>query len=228
MTGPPSTIKQMMSSSHCSSLAMREVAASGPYHAEHARSLPKIQEISCSSDADVVNFFNSYEQDLPLVAMNIYSPADGSTPSVTLLENIVDRILYAVSRNPDTTNAAVRHLDTLTLKSCQIVNCSAPRWHDQLCTSLQRDTVINVTGPSEPKQQPQPGPSIKTPTSGKSKLAIVGMAGRFPDSASHEKLWELLYAGLDSHRNVSSFIGISFFFTRMTDSSKRYQTTDST
>lgn len=34
------------------------------------------------------------------------------------------------------------------------------------------------------------------------KLAIVGMAGRFPDAASHEKLWELLEKGLDVHREV--------------------------
>ncbi len=33
-------------------------------------------------------------------------------------------------------------------------------------------------------------------------LAIVGMAGRFPDAASHEALWELLEKGLDVHREV--------------------------
>lgn len=35
-----------------------------------------------------------------------------------------------------------------------------------------------------------------------SKIAIVGMAGRFPGAADHEKLWELLEAGLDVHREV--------------------------
>jgi iterative type I PKS product template protein len=34
------------------------------------------------------------------------------------------------------------------------------------------------------------------------KIAIVGMAGRFPSAASHEKLWELLEKGLDVHREV--------------------------
>jgi acyl transferase domain-containing protein len=37
---------------------------------------------------------------------------------------------------------------------------------------------------------------------GRSKLAIVGMAGRFPDAASHQALWELLERGLDVHREV--------------------------
>ena len=41
-------------------------------------------------------------------------------------------------------------------------------------------------------------------TARKSKLAIVGMAGRFPDAADHEKLWQLLEAGLDVHREVST------------------------
>ncbi|KAF2707399.1 polyketide synthase-like protein [Pleomassaria siparia CBS 279.74] len=36
------------------------------------------------------------------------------------------------------------------------------------------------------------------------KVAIVGMAGRFPNAASHEALWELLEKGLDVHREVPS------------------------
>lgn len=39
-------------------------------------------------------------------------------------------------------------------------------------------------------------------TSKKSKIAVVGMAGRFPSAADHEKLWKLLEAGLDVHRKV--------------------------
>ena len=35
-----------------------------------------------------------------------------------------------------------------------------------------------------------------------SDIAIVGMSGRFPDAADHEKFWELLEKGLDVHREV--------------------------
>ncbi|GME43501.1 hypothetical protein SNOG_11981 [Neofusicoccum parvum] len=34
------------------------------------------------------------------------------------------------------------------------------------------------------------------------KIAVVGMAGRFPGAADTEKLWELLEAGLDIHHEV--------------------------
>ena len=34
------------------------------------------------------------------------------------------------------------------------------------------------------------------------KIAIVGLAGRYPNAASHEALWELLMKGLDVHRRI--------------------------
>ena len=35
-----------------------------------------------------------------------------------------------------------------------------------------------------------------------SDIAIVGMAGRFPDAADHEQFWDLLEKGLDVHRTI--------------------------
>lgn len=204
MTGPPSTIKQMQSSSLFSSITSWEVATSGPYHAEHARSLPKVQEIVRSTDKDVANFFNSYEQDLTLLAMNIYSPADDPIPTMTLLEDIVDEILYAVSRGSDINNRVVSHLETKVSERCQIISCGVTRWQDELYTRLKSANGIDATMAPILQQHAQPIPSLQPTTPGKSKLAIVGMAGRFPDSANHEKLWELLYGGIDSHRNVSN------------------------
>ena len=34
------------------------------------------------------------------------------------------------------------------------------------------------------------------------KIAIVGMAGRYPNAANHEALWDLLMKGLDVHRRI--------------------------
>lgn len=49
-------------------------------------------------------------------------------------------------------------------------------------------------------------PSAVPPATGRkadSKIAIVGMAGRFPGAADHNLLWELLEKGLDVHREVN-------------------------
>ena len=39
-----------------------------------------------------------------------------------------------------------------------------------------------------------------------SKIAIIGMAGRYPNAANNEKLWDILKLGLDVHRKVRSYL----------------------
>ena len=68
---------------------------------------------------------------------------------------------------------------------------------------LSTNVSITVQSPStwfseKPARSIQDSGSFKN-----SKLAIVGMAGRFPGAADHEKFWGLLEQGLDVHRKVS-------------------------
>ena len=42
-------------------------------------------------------------------------------------------------------------------------------------------------------------------------IAIVGMAGRFPEADTPDALWRLLKAGKDCHKEVSIFNVISIF-----------------
>lgn len=51
--------------------------------------------------------------------------------------------------------------------------------------TLKDNDRVNLTGRSE-----------------KSKIAIIGLSGRFPDAPSPEHFWEVLYKGLDVHREV--------------------------
>lgn len=82
---------------------------------------------------------------------------------------------------------------------------------DQLIYTGLKQTPFSNSG-----QYPPPGgePSIKhetfvsstptvgSPSNGRSKIAIVGMSGRFPGANSTEAFWELLRQGLDVHREV--------------------------
>lgn len=40
---------------------------------------------------------------------------------------------------------------------------------------------------------------------GQSRIAIIGMSGRFPDSESPEAFWDILYQGLDVHKEAPAF-----------------------
>nr|AAR90248.1 polyketide synthase [Botrytis cinerea] len=73
-----------------------------------------------------------------------------------------------------------------------------------LAAVLESQTELDITlrSPQSGNQQAAKQKTSMEVSPGKCKLAIVGMAGRFPDAASHEKLWELLENGLDVHREV--------------------------
>jgi hypothetical protein len=47
------------------------------------------------------------------------------------------------------------------------------------------------------------------------KIAIIGMAGRFPNAADHEAFWQLLEQGLDVHREVSILLSRFEFETNL-------------
>lgn len=72
-----------------------------------------------------------------------------------------------------------------------------------LITALKRHGVSNITvenGIVETLNE-KSGENV-TGRAEKSKIAIIGLSGRFPDADSPELFWELLHKGLDVHREV--------------------------
>jgi iterative type I PKS product template protein len=88
--------------------------------------------------------------------------------------------------------------------SCLIVPFGPTQNSSTLAGWIQSKTKLQVTLRDAPDFSRTAIPSQigNHGSTGKCKLAIIGMAGRFPDAASHEKLWELLEKGLDVHRVV--------------------------
>lgn len=84
-----------------------------------------------------------------------------------------------------------------------LVSCAFSGAESDLLKALESETGSNAYL-YEPRSQlqPPPGHSRVSGRSKKAKLAIVGMAGRFPNASDHEKFWNLLEAGLDVHRKV--------------------------
>ena len=73
-----------------------------------------------------------------------------------------------------------------------------------LVSALKKETNCQIHSESS-SAWPSTDSSIDDNNSGdfqRSKIAIVGMAGRFPNASNHEKLWSLLENGLDVHREV--------------------------
>jgi iterative type I PKS product template protein len=88
---------------------------------------------------------------------------------------------------------------------CLLIPFGPTQVADTLAKSLRSETDLNIeirTAPKIHKESINVNIGNHGNQTGKCRLAIVGMAGRFPDAESHEKLWELLSKGLDVHRVV--------------------------
>ncbi|KAH8799437.1 hypothetical protein F5884DRAFT_825301 [Xylogone sp. PMI_703] len=79
------------------------------------------------------------------------------------------------------------------------------------------DIVLIQLIPSEEKSSAL---FINNKFSNPSKLAIVGMAGRFPGATNHKELWELLERGLDVHREVPNDRFDAKTYTDVTEKSR--------
>lgn len=127
-----------------------------------------------------------------------------ASETIPLLERVVYEILNDTLVFNKFLDAGVELAQQYEGKTILILPFGPTQNASTLANLLKSKTPNNVILRSTPQITPDStGCSVGNHGSlGREKLAIVGMAGRFPDAASHEKLWELLEKGLDVHRVV--------------------------
>jgi Beta-ketoacyl synthase, N-terminal domain len=93
----------------------------------------------------------------------------------------------------------------------QSVGTSAEQTLYSVLEKLQQASKLKLppTGrpvvPTKPQRLSQSPTEYEAGRPEKSKIAIIGMSGRFPESNNNEAFWKLLYAGLDVHKEVPTF-----------------------
>jgi naphtho-gamma-pyrone polyketide synthase len=94
------------------------------------------------------------------------------------------------------------HLKTSDITQCRVFPIPSS-FGQGLVSQLRQTSEVEVTvdnGSTNPPSDSSNGiPSSRTV---KSKIAIVGLSGRFPEASDPEHFWDLLYKGLDVHREV--------------------------
>ncbi|KAK3685036.1 hypothetical protein B0T22DRAFT_409111, partial [Podospora appendiculata] len=126
------------------------------------------------------------------------------TDTKSLLKSVVHEILNETLMFSKVLDGCLERAQKFKGKSCLILPLGPTQNAATLANLLKAKTELEVILRKPPAVSPESTASSigNHGPSGKCKLAIVGMAGRFPDAASHEKLWELLEKGLDVHREV--------------------------
>ncbi|ERS95912.1 hypothetical protein HMPREF1624_07446 [Sporothrix schenckii ATCC 58251] len=206
VSGPPTTLKALTASGQLGRSA--PIPVHGPYHASHLHADADARKILRLDDASVADALFKTK---PRSA--VMSCATGTWLRETTTEALFESVVYEILNEPLRFHRVLDGCLDLARDyprgDCVVIPFGPTQSAKTLASLLRAKTELTVTlrpSPefsssangitSQPSQIGNHGPS------GRGKLAIVGMAGRFPDAASHEKLWELLAKGLDVHRVV--------------------------
>ncbi|KAL9066411.1 MAG: hypothetical protein Q9157_007145 [Trypethelium eluteriae] len=197
--GPPSTLKALFSESdffkHTRAVPMKKIQ--GMWHMGRIYGKEHIQEMVPKID-------QGYQ-----LYLSLFSPVTGqlfeSTDATSLLEQIMEEILTERVRWNRVVNGVTHLLRQISPESIQLVAVQPSHylesllehWRAELPTGTlsSLDMMTAVMGLPIGKSPPKDAKS--------SKIAVVGMACRFPGGADDtDKFWQVLAQGRDVHSHV--------------------------
>ncbi|KAG8411789.1 polyketide synthase [Metarhizium acridum] len=212
VSGPPEIVQHFLESSKFEkTLRLTPLAVHAPYHAPHifsARDVEhiihavgpvsnissKLSFISSSSSCNLPNGVKFQDllyravEDILILSLDLREAAENIRLVLEATDDVQQCVLFPIST---TVCPSLKQSFSPVLASrVSIVDC----------------IMESVAANAGPKSTSGPKPSD-------SKIAIIGMSGRFPESADVEAFWDLLYQGLDVHRPVppDRFNGESYY-----------------
>lgn len=204
VSGPPPTLQSLFSSEHAPGQKRIPIPVNGPYHAPHLHSTANIEQIlRLDGSDDSLLLATSAPQ------YSVISPTSGAPYTETTTRSLLISVVHDILNEPlqfgRILDGCVSKAQNHQSSKCLVIPLGPTNAANTLATMLKTHTDHDVTLRQSPSLAGSAalGGIGNHGNSGRCKLAIVGMAGRFPDAASHEKLWELLEKGLDVHREVS-------------------------
>lgn len=202
ISGPPTTLKTLFSSGHLPAKPT-SIPVYGPYHAAHLHASADVSSILRLTEESVQDVFHKTKPRSPIMSCKS-GEWIRETDTLALLKRVVFEILNETLMFNKFLDLGVEVALQHEKKTFIIMPFGPTQNAATLASLLKSKTKSNVVVRNPPQISRE---SISSTignhgSKGRGKLAIVGMAGRFPDAASHEKLWELLEKGLDVHRVV--------------------------
>jgi iterative type I PKS product template protein len=192
ISGPPSIKQRLLDGSEFFQKHTKVNATIyAPYHAPHLHSRADIERIIRPQTREI---FSAAKVLFPVCSSVTGQPIETENP-LELLETCLSEILLEAL-----------HWD-LVLKHCGSTTARDVKVHAMGPTNLSGSMVSVLKASSAHVTVEDQATWLSTATTGTkrktdSDIAIIGMAGRFPDAADHELFWQLLEQARDVHRPI--------------------------
>lgn len=203
ISGPPTVLSQLQNSHQFSHIRAATIPIYAPYHAPHLFAQEDIDQILKTTSE---TFWQHFSSRLPVI-----SSTTGRLAEVqhfrSHLELALQQILIEPIRFQELSQGLARLLQPRGLRYLQTIPVGTTAasalysaWKD-----LTGD-ILNVVDMSPHESNAYGGmtdPStFPTTRPGKSKIAIIGMSGRYPSAEDNQEFWNLLFKGLDVHKEA--------------------------
>ena len=205
ISGPPTSLKQLFQKSSTFASNHAALPVYGPYHAPHLHKGIDIDQIVRSKDSKTSDLLSAHSLDLPLMSTSSGACFDKNLDALTLFAAVIRDILTETLGIRKMVDGCTKLAIEGQFQECRITSFGPCAAKSMFAKAMQSETGLRVTLHEDLAMKLFEAPSAfgdAPRTSKKPKLAIVGMAGRFPNAADHEKFWDLLEAGLDVHKRV--------------------------
>ncbi|KAK3319477.1 beta-ketoacyl synthase [Cercophora scortea] len=196
VSGSPSSLARLVESEELKGIRSKKLPVYGPLHAPHLYTDANIDEIVKGLGSNSTDEREEHLTFLSSTGVMVKGPDFAS-----LLRAAVDAIVAQPMRFPELLDQLQTHITTVSPKSVDMfpIATTVDRMIQNTFKNTPVVSLLSIPPPPATQQQTETSPpNPKTP-----KLAIIGMAGRFPGGAnSTEAFWDILHEGLDVHKSV--------------------------
>ncbi|KAL3478405.1 hypothetical protein BJX99DRAFT_269261 [Aspergillus californicus] len=199
ISGPPVVLDQFIDNTLTKQYKATRAPIHGPYHASHLYNDRDVDKILEACNMDVVC---NHKPQIRVLSSNTGKPIAAKdmkeSLAIALKEILLQQMCWdkvtdsCVSVFGSSGNRTHKFLRPISTTATQSLLCS---FNKANLKDIEVDGGIGDIS-AEPQGLNETGRAEL------SKIAIIGMSGRFPEADSAQDFWRLLYKGLDVHRKV--------------------------
>ncbi|KAM5493712.1 Type I Iterative PKS [Microsporum canis] len=201
ISAPASVLSTLCSTDILSGMRSRTLGIYSPYHAPHLFSKSDVDAILETTDAHEWERYAAVRPVLSSTTGAIIETEDfRSRLEAALLQILIEPIRWA-----DLIQGLTGFMTSTNTKNFKIFSI-ATNAETTLTASLNSKVQIEgfeASSTGDETLQDQVDHEVRdSRIRGRSKIAIVGLSGRYPSAENNEEFWDLIFQGLDVHKTV--------------------------